>query len=378
MHANASVFWYFQMKIAGFFNKIDSGNIGLENFMSQGADCEKVVLLFKQTQKVAVAEMRENYGTISPALLRAVKGDLVSLFAFLMEIKKISPDVIHAHHAHAALVASMVKLLFDIPMVTTAHANYKHYTVGQKVAFAVAFLCSDIVICNSKNTMASLPLFVRRRKVRVIYNGVNFARIDKNKIRRRLDRHNNVINIGAICRLVAVKDLPTLIRGFARASGKSSNALHLTIIGGGDQRKQLERLVVEFDLQEKVRFTGPLTRDDVYANLHDLDILVVSSKSEGFCNAMVEAAGAAKAVIATNIQSLREIIGINNALFFEVGNDFELSAKLLSLAEDVSRRESISAQACDHVRSQYDLPASAAQYRDVYEALARGEAFDGL
>ena len=99
------------------------------------------------------------------------------------------------------------------------------------------------------------------------------------------------------------------------------------------------------------------------------DIYAVSSRWEGFCNAMVEAAAAGKPVIASDIQTLNEVIGEENALFFPVGDWQALSDRISTFVEQDDVRQDYSEKARNHVRSSYSLETSSKNYEELYASI---------
>ena len=88
---------------------------------------------------------------------------------------------------------------------------------------------------------------------------------------------------------------------------------------------------------------GSLNRNDVYKMLHEIDIFVVSSKFEGFCNAMVEAMMAGCMIVSTNIQPLPEVLGgKNNGILYKVGDYKTLANKLETLCNSREKIDSYS------------------------------------
>lgn len=349
-----------------FFNTVSVGNIGLENFMKQDSSVESVIVVLKQNRTDAQAVLDEMYPQ-SRAVIVSFRDGWFYAFRCLLQLR---PFVAHAHHAQAALVTAVLRLLGQIRFVTTAHSNFRHYRVKHKLAFLSAFIMSDRVVCNSEGTRASLPRLISRGKMPVIYNGVDFSKLDGVLGTNQAKHHVDGLLIGTVCRMVPAKDLPTLVRGFAKVVSRSKESVRLRLVGDGPERARVQGLIEELNISEHVELTGAVSRLDVYKNLANMDIFVVSSKWEGFCNAMVEAAAAGKPIIASNIDPLPEVIGKTNAEFFPVGDSEALSNALLDLVDDELKRKQLAASACDFVRSRYSLVASAGRYARIYETLA--------
>jgi glycosyltransferase involved in cell wall biosynthesis len=288
---------------------------------------------------------------------------------YLKLIRKLQPDFVHAHHTKAVVAGIVSRLFLRIPFFITIHTNFKHFKLYQRFIWYASCLISDVIICNSGNTKKALPNSIRASKIHVIYNGVDF-----DKINQFVNDHNNNQDfvIGTVCRMVPAKNLETLLRAFHKfLSASRSNECYLVLIGDGPEKKNLVELSNELNIQDKVIFKGEMSREDVYRELGKLDVFVVSSIYEGFCNAMVEAAGAGVPVVATDIEPLPEVMGRDNARFFPVGDSQALGAILKELEADPKERERLGCAAQEHVVSCYSLEASATKHAELYKSFVQ-------
>lgn len=96
------------------------------------------------------------------------------------------------------------------------------------------------------------------------------------------DYKNHILSVGS---LIKQKDHATLIRAFAQLP--SELEAKLTILGNGPLRGELDDLIVELGLQERVSMPGFVT--DPYPWFRSADLFVLSSRWEGFGNVIVEA-----------------------------------------------------------------------------------------
>jgi glycosyltransferase involved in cell wall biosynthesis len=110
-----------------------------------------------------------------------------------------------------------------------------------------------------------------------------------------------ILSVG---RLVGSKDFPTLIRAFAEV--RKSIRSRLLILGDGEQRSELERLVSNLQLEGDVRMPG--YTPNPYAHMLRAKLLVLSSVYEAFGNVVVEALAAGTPVVATDCPGPREIL----------------------------------------------------------------------
>lgn len=108
----------------------------------------------------------------------------------------------------------------------------------------------------------------------------------------------------SVARLVASKDLPTLIRAFAEV--RRQMPTRLAILGEGDQRGVLERLIAELHLEREVMLPG--YTENPFAYMARAKLLVLPSSYEAFGNVVVESLAAGLPVVATDCPGPREIL----------------------------------------------------------------------
>ena len=108
--------------------------------------------------------------------------------------------------------------------------------------------------------------------------------------------NHHILSVGT---LKKVKDHATLIRAFAHLS--SNMKAKLIILGDGQLREELENLIAELKLQDRVSMPGFVT--DPYPWYRSADLFVLSSQREGFGNVIVEALECGVPVVSTNCPS---------------------------------------------------------------------------
>ncbi|MEM8618054.1 MAG: glycosyltransferase, partial [Pseudomonadota bacterium] len=109
----------------------------------------------------------------------------------------------------------------------------------------------------------------------------------------------------AIGRLVAQKDYPTMLEAVA----KSGDELRLAVLGTGPDQAALEAYAEELGIEDRVEFLG--FRMDRFAYLVRADVFLLSSITEGFPNALIEAVAAGIPAVTTDCAGggAREILG---------------------------------------------------------------------
>ena len=215
---------------------------------------------------------------------------------------------------------------------------------------------------------------VPARKVRTIYNGVDterFAPGDRAAARQALGIPADWSVVGTVGRLDPVKDQAGLVRAFARTpkSGKSA----LVIAGHGPSRPELEAVVSELALGDRVRLLGE--REDVPLLLRALDVFVLPSLGEGISNAILEAMATGLPVIATRVGGNVELVrdGVTGRLV-EPRSPDALAAALGTYLGDLAMARGQGAAGRERAVAEFGLERMLAGYAALYRSYVSLEA----
>lgn len=149
--------------------------------------------------------------------------------------------------------------------------------------------------------------------------------------------------IMAIGRLSPEKDFATLIKAFAMV--RRTRRLRLHILGEGNERPALERLVGKLSLHDCVDLPGFVA--DPLSRLQGARLFVSSSRHEGFGNAIVEALACGTPVVATDApHGPREILGSGHPLV-PVGDPSLLAEAILEALDRPVDRQVLRDRAAD-------------------------------
>jgi glycosyltransferase involved in cell wall biosynthesis len=171
--------------------------------------------------------------------------------------------------------------------------------------------------------------------------------------------------VGDLCRQ---KGVDTLLRSLTGVGGE----YHLLVIGDGGERRALERLTVDLHLGARVTFCGH--RRDVASLYRQLDVVVCPSLFEGMPNVVLEAMGAGRAVVASAVDGVLEVIGGRDVgLLVPPGDERALSEAIAELLRDPSRRREMGEAARRWVSENFPLERTVSQVEDLFQRLIRGE-----
>jgi sugar transferase (PEP-CTERM/EpsH1 system associated) len=211
-------------------------------------------------------------------------------------------------------------------------------------------------------------------KIVYIPNGVDTRRFgplpssdsgrERGGLRARLGLPAEGVLIGSVGRLDPVKDIPTLLRSFAKLVRDHPEA-RLAIVGDGPLRGELETLSHALNIECAVTWLG--RRDDVPALLQCFDLFVQCSLFEGMSNTILEAMATGLPIVATDTGGNSELVEQNrNGFLFPVGNVVTLTDLLGRYLKDFSLHKDHAFQSRRRAMEQFDIGLMAGRYADLY------------
>lgn len=169
-------------------------------------------------------------------------------------------------------------------------------------------------------------------------------------------------------RLVPQKNYDILIRAFKEVS-KEFPEYTLTIYGNGDERAKLENLICNLELREKVLLPG--ATKDLFNEIIDAEIFVLSPNFEGMPNALIEAMALGIPCISTDCPSggPRSLIkNMHNGILVTVNEVDEMVKAIKLILTDRKKSQKISTEAVK-VRVELDKDRICNRWADYIKQL---------
>jgi starch synthase len=293
------------------------------------------------------------------------------------------PEVIHCHDWLSFPGAHELREIFKCPLITTIHLlNHPLRDwlglLPEPELFEQerrACLESDLVITvsNSMKTLIMETHGVPSERIRVVYNGMDFASADEftepeiqlTRKKYQLSRSQQVLFAG---RLTPQKGVQVLLQSAVQVRRQFPNVQYV-FAGAPDSYfagQMVEGLLEEYKgLRRHVKFLGMIERRELALLYRTVNLAVVPSIYEPFGYAAIEALSAGVPVIASNVGGLGEIIepGRTGLLVsvqpcengrHEVNLE-ELIAAQLELLTDPARARQLGEQGRQYVRSTFTL-----------------------
>ncbi len=317
-------------------------------------------------------------------------GGLFSVLkALRAKIRQEGYDVIHCHGSRGNLMGALLKRSTGLPVVTTVHSDPKIDYMGRPLA-ALTFGALNSwalrrIPCHIGVSQPMVELLIDRgydpQLVFDIKNGLDFSNPTSRLSRREyldslgLDWRSDAVIVGIAARLNPVKDMGTLLRGFALAH-REQPMLRLIIAGDGEEGPALRQLARELGVEDVVCFAGWVSDTDSF--YHAIDINTLTSLSEGFPYSLPEGARFALPTVATEVGGVPSLIRHNvTGLLFQPRDHEALGRHLAALAADPALRRRLGGQLLEKGRAEYSIESTVQHQIEIYESILRRKARAG-
>ena len=357
------------LDLHAFFKKFD-----YKKCVENPAVWEAFLQLLKQDQLYREMSLNE--------ALRAFQALQRTMQTLTVELPKV--DLVHCALAWTpSLLAVIAKAEFGCPVIMTEHGvafrelllYYNAYTYDEASKVLMKVMAANIVktvysvadivapVC-SANTEWERNLGLPLDKIRVIYNGIDTKKFTPMPVQRKTDRPV-VVSVG---RIEIFKDIVSLITAMKAVRDEIPDVMCL-IYGEAtdlDYSRQCLETVKRLKLEGNVRFMGKTTEPEKAYNLGD--VVVMSSVTEAFPFAAIEAMACGKPVVATDVGGTREALeGVG--ILVRSRNEGELARAIVKLLKDKQLRARLGEAALKKAREKFELSVTAGQYRLLYEEL---------
>jgi glycosyltransferase involved in cell wall biosynthesis len=144
------------------------------------------------------------------------------------------------------------------------------------------------------------------------------------------------------------------------------------LAGEGELTAHLKALATDLGIQQKTEFLGRC--ENIGALLKISDVCVLSSKAEGFSNAILEYMAAARPVVATNVGGASEVIVENQTGHLVQSGDHEtMAARIIALLHDPDRARAMGSEGRRRVEKEFSCTTQLERTERLYEKLLAGK-----
>ena len=204
---------------------------------------------------------------------------------------------------------------------------------------------------------------VDEKKITVIPNGIDIGIFKPSSIKKSLS-FSIVTTASADIPLKGLRHLilalPRVIRQFPLTS--------LTVIGKSPEKSNLNKLIDDLDLEDKITFRSGISEKEIVKTYHDSDIAVIPSLYEGFGFGAGEAMACGVPLISTDSGGLKQVIG-DAALKIKPGSVNEIEEGILKLFTQEKIRQELAKKGRERMEEFFDWKIAASAYIEVFKKI---------
>ena len=286
----------------------------------------------------------------------------------------INPDIVHAHSHLFLTTYQAVKYCVNQrrPSVISvrgvmAERQYLINLLQKTYLYTLAswiFKKTTVVHCLTRSDAMEVMRFgCPTEKIKIIPNPVDtrfFAPQPK------LEEDNLVVWIG---RFVPEKGLDVLIK-VAREVVKYNKNIRFLLVGDGPLVTRVKYLIQEYNLKNNVLLTGAVSRQYVSKILARASVFILPSLKEGLPKTLLEAMSSGKAVVASDIPGIREVVtNGKSGILVKPYDYFSFAKVVLNLIEDREFRHKLGATARYYIEKKYSWEKIFKELESIYLSL---------
>jgi glycogen(starch) synthase len=302
-------------------------------------------------------------------------------------------DIVIAHDWLSAMGGIAIKRELGLPFAFHVHSTEKGRTMGNgsevvsNVEFRAAQTADLIVTVSNAMKEELIGLGFPAEKIQVVYNGVDPQKYNKEEVsadkvravRQKYGLKDDDIMVLFLGRLVWVKGVDKLVAALPQVLQKIPNA-KLVIVGLGDMREYLERMVQNLKLQDTVKFCFEfISEEERIAHYAACDVAAFPSVYEPFGIVALEAMSMAKPVVvgASGISGMREFVvpsGQDQCGFHVNPNDpSDIAWGVINAVQDPQRKLQLGQNGRKRVLQEFTWDVIAKKTVQVYSELLESQ-----
>jgi 1,4-alpha-glucan branching enzyme len=315
--------------------------------------------IFSQISSREIDKICRDYG------IDIVHGQSPSSYGYSLLRRGDLPFVVTLHGTSFGEFASY----FDVPLSFIDRTLISNAAFEMLFAFltCIEYRCADRVIAVSKATAEETVRFYRlpRERVVAIHNGIDLPSFTDSRVAEGSQEHT-ILSVG---RLSWRKGYKYLIDAMPYVLSEYPNA-NLLLVGDGIQKIHLQQHTRKLGIENSVFFLGKVSADRLYSLYHGADVYVQPSLYEPFGIAILEAMSMGKAVVATCVGGIPELIrnGVEG-LLVEPGSSLQLTRAITDVFSDSSCKKRFGGNARKRVEREFTWEAIAKKTLEFYTNL---------
>jgi glycosyltransferase involved in cell wall biosynthesis len=277
-------------------------------------------------------------------------------------IRKVKPDLVHAHLSAATLSGSFAARFAGTPVIATVHGMNSRWTYS---------FANRLITVSEAAKKHLVRQGISASKISVAYNGIAAPASDTSKraeMRTNLGIQPDALVLGSISRADYGKGIQDAVAAVAMVARRHPN-VHYVFAGEGECLENLKLQAKTLALGDRAQFLG--YRTDVFDVLSAMDLLLFPSLKEAMGISIIEAMAMGLPVIGTEAGGIPEVIDEASGMLVPPNNAPALAEAIDCMLSDLDQMRAMGAAAKKRAGEKFSLAASAGMVEDAYARLLR-------
>ncbi len=279
------------------------------------------------------------------------------------EVRRSKIDVVHTHLTRSAYIGHALGLLTNVPIVTSVHIANNDQIYRR--------------LARRRNKLVAVSNFVRgmlhgrgipERFIETVYNGTDFvdfemARPEAVKDELGIPQNRRLVGlVGKVCRDKGQLEMISAMRSVSREHPEA----HLVFVGKVEEvfRPEIDQAIIDAGIQDRITITG--VRHDIPRMLDSFTLSTLPSRMETFGVAAIEAMARGKAVVATRVGALPEVVRHKQTGLLVDLRPEEIAEAVSYLLANNDEREQMGRMGRHIVEQKFTLQEMSARFESVY------------
>lgn len=295
--------------------------------------------------------------------------DFRTAFGLKKLLSQSKPDLIHVHSSKSHGIVALTSLLglstpvilsrrVDFKLKKSGFSNWKYNIPQIKRIICVSDEIRDIVRREITNP----------DRAKTVYSGIDLNRFrevgQEHYLKSRFDLAHDAVLVGNTSAIADHKDYFTFIDTAENFLNRNDQKAFFFIIGDGPMKEEIQQYIASKSLTSHIFMTGFL--NNIPAILQELDVFLMTSKTEGLGTSVLDAFASHLPVVSTDGGGLKETVKEGQTgLTASVGDSQKLSEQLERMIADTTMQKKLSENAFEFVQ-QFSKENTAALTQSIY------------
>jgi glycosyltransferase involved in cell wall biosynthesis len=295
---------------------------------------------------------------------------LTTVFSLAVLLRRSKrADVIHGHDIAAIFPCMLAKIFQNKPFVLTLHSSH-FIKVSVKPLFKNYLRWgingADYVFAASEEIKKIANKLVPDKKIKALINPVD-TEIFSPKAKPSIDRKRGELILVCPRRLVEKNGVHFLIEAMPEISSRKK--VKLIVAGDGPLRERIEKRLRDLKIEKNVMLLGTVPNEKMPGIISSGDLIVIPSIMEATSIAALEAMACGKAIAASRVGGLPEIIDERVGFLMEAGNPLDIAEKINIALNDVDLLKRKGKAARERVVNNWSSNRLVKEHREIFKKI---------